>query len=78
MSNNRGAGQKIPRRVVTLFVKRDRDFESNYDTEVQFVVGLLEREKGKGKREKAKDKSVYLLPLLRDHHGAEWHADRDG
>ena len=73
MSNNRGAGQKIPRRVVTLFVKRDRDFESNYDTEVQLVVGLLEREKGKGKREK-----VYLLPLLRDHHGAEWHADRDG
>jgi hypothetical protein len=56
MSNNRGAGQKIPRRVVTLFVKRDRDFESNYDTEVQLVVGLLEREKGKGKREKVKGK----------------------
>jgi|RhiMetdeSRZDD1v2_1073273.scaffolds.fasta_scaffold10994_10 hypothetical protein len=43
MSNNRGAGQKIPRRVVTLFVKKDRDFESNYDTEGQLVVGLLER-----------------------------------
>jgi len=33
VSDNRTAREKIPSPVVTLFVRKDRDFESIYDTE---------------------------------------------
>jgi len=101
VANNRPRRPKIPNPMVTVCVRRDRDFESNHDTAVQCAIGLVvAHPTGRGRKTDVDPLSfqgdadvprrgrewpnatsstdMKKSELLRHHHCAERHTDRDG